>query len=320
MSFDDPVPALDWAKNNAHDLVLTDYKMPNMDGIEFTQWLRKIPTCADVPVVIITCMDDKSVKYRALEVGATDFLTKPIDHHECRARCRNLLRLREQQTIIRDRASWLEKEIYAKTRELRLREQETLLRLAKAGEYRDQETGGHVLRIAQSSRLIAELLGCNEEFCDTIELAAPMHDIGKIGIPDSILLKEGRLNANEAVIMRKHAVMGYNILRDSPSHYLQSGATIAWCHHEWYDGTGYPRQLKADEIPLEARIVAVADVFDALLSKRPYKDPWTVSQAVQHIRSERGQHFDPDCVDALSQGLNDILAFRNTEAGSAILG
>jgi two-component system response regulator RpfG len=310
VSFADPVAALDWAKHNPHDLVLTDLKMPNMSGVEFTQWLRNTPSCVDVPVIIITCMDDQTTKYRALEAGATDFLTKPIDHHECRARCRNLLKLRQQQSIIRDRARWLEKEISDKTRELQLREKETLLRLAKAGEYRDNDTNGHVLRMAYTARLIAETLGKDSEYCDIIEQAAPMHDIGKIGVPDSILLKRGTLDAHERSVMMQHARIGYEILRDSPSKYLQFGATIAWCHHEKYNGEGYPRGLKGDVIPIEARIVAIADVFDALLSERPYKPAWPVERALDLIRSEAGRHFDPACVEALLLNLDRIVASR----------
>ncbi|MDJ0741366.1 MAG: response regulator [Gammaproteobacteria bacterium] len=311
VSFADPVEALEWAKDNPHDLVLTDLKMPNMNGVEFTQWLRKTPSCNDVPVVIITCMDDQTTKYRALEAGATDFLTKPIDHHECRARCRNLLKLREQQGIIRDRARWLEKEIADKTRELQLREKETLLRLAKAGEYRDSDTSGHVFRMANTTRMIAEALGKDAEYCDAIEQAAPMHDIGKIGVPDNILLKPGRLNARERAIMQHHARIGFEILRDSPSQYLQLGATIAWCHHERWDGAGYPRGIHGADIPLEARIVAIADVFDALLSERPYKPRWPVERAIASIRAEAGKHFDPACVDAMLQRLDEIVAARN---------
>jgi two-component system response regulator RpfG len=311
VSFADPIEALEWAKKNPLDLILTDLKMPNMNGVEFTHWVRNTPSCVDVPVVIITCMDDQTTKYRALEAGATDFLTKPIDHHECRARCRNLLKLREQQVIIRDRARWLEKEIADKTRALQLREKETLLRLAKAGEYRDSDTSGHVFRMANTTRLIAETLGMNDVYCDVIEQAAPMHDIGKIGVPDNILLKRGRLTAHERSIMQHHSQIGYEILRDSPSQYLQLGATIAWCHHEHFDGSGYPRGLRGDDIPLEARIVALADVFDALLSERPYKKPWKVDQAVELIRSESGGHFDPACVEAMLERLDEIIASRS---------
>lgn len=316
VSFSDPVKALEWAKHNPHDLVLTDLKMPNMNGVEFTHWLRNTPSCVDVPVIIITCMDDQSTKYRALEAGATDFLTKPIDHHECRARCRNLLKLRQQQSIIRDRARWLEKEISEKTRELQLRERETLLRLAKAGEYRDSDTNGHVLRMAYTARLIAETLGKDKDYCDIIEQAAPMHDIGKIGVPDSILLKRGVLTPQERSTMMEHARIGYEILRDSPSMYLQFGATIAWCHHEKFNGEGYPRGLRGHDIPIEARIVAIADVLDALLSERPYKSAWSLDQALELIRSESGQHFDPDCVDALFLNLDRILFSRKLNEGS----
>lgn len=311
VSFADPVEALEWAKGNPHDLVLTDLKMPNMNGVEFTHWLRNTPSCVDVPVVIITCMDDQTTKYRALEAGATDFLTKPIDHHECRARCRNLLKLREQQGIIRDRARWLEREIAEKTRDLKLREKETLLRLAKAGEYRDSDTSGHVFRMATTARLIAEALGMDEVYCDIIEQAAPMHDIGKIGVPDNILLKPGRLTARERAIMQHHAQIGYEILRDSPSQYLQYGATIAHSHHERYDGEGYPKGLRGEDIPLEARIVTIADVFDALLSERPYKKAWPIERAVELIRSESGRHFDPACVDAMLVQLDRIVSSRN---------
>ena len=314
VSFADPIKALEWAKENPHDLVLTDLKMPNMNGVEFTQWLRNTPSCVNVPIIVITCMDDQSTRYRALEAGATDFLTKPIDHHECRARCRNLLKLRQQQGIIRDRARWLEKEIAEKTRELALRERETLLRLAKAGEYRDSDTNGHVHRMAETTRLIAATLGKDSDYCNVIEQAAPMHDIGKIGVPDNILLKPGKLTSEERQIMMHHAQIGYEILRDSPSQYLQYGATIAWCHHERYDGGGYPRGLSGSEIPLEARIVAIADVFDALLSKRPYKQPWTLDRAVDLIQSESGRHFDPECVEALMENLDHIATSRSVSA------
>lgn len=310
VSFSDPVKALEWAKQNQHDLVLTDLKMPNMNGVEFTQWLRKTPSCVDVPVVIVTCVDDQTSRYRALEAGATDFLTKPIDHHECRARCRNLIKLRQQQSIIRDRARWLEKEITDKTRELKLREKDTLLRLAKAGEYRDSDTNGHVFRMAYTARLIAETLGRDAEYCDLIEQSAPMHDIGKIGVPDRILLKPGKLDERERTTMMQHARIGYDILRDSPSQYLQFGATIAWCHHEKYNGEGYPRRLKGENIPLEARIVAIADVFDALLSERPYKQAWPLERTLELISNESGRHFDPDCVEALLLNLDRILSSR----------
>jgi two-component system response regulator RpfG len=319
VSFEDPVPALEWAKENNHDLVITDFKMPNMDGVEFTHWLRQIPSCSDVPVVIITCVDDKAVRYKALEAGATDFLSKPIDHYECRARCRNLLQLRNQQVIIRDRARWLEHEIRKTTRELELREKETLLRLAKAGEYRDEDTGNHVLRMASYAHRIALDLGLPNEQCEIIRNAAPMHDIGKIGIPDEVLLKPGKLTPSEWDIMKTHAEIGYEILKESPSYYLQAGAVIALGHHEKFDGSGYPYGLKGADIPIEARVAAISDVFDALLTERPYKKPWSLDQALEYLRTERGRHFDPDCVDAFFNCLNEILKIRNDLSDSKVL-
>ncbi len=311
-AFGDPVEALSWAKTHIPDLILTDYKMPNMDGVEFTQWLRKIPSCTDIPVVIITCLEDKTIRYRALEAGATDFLNKPIDHHECRARCRNLLQLRRQQMIIKDRAKWLEDEIREKTYELQLREKETLLRLARAGEYRDEDTGKHVERMARCARLISHELGLPEARCELLEHAAPMHDIGKIGIPDHILLKPGKLSPSEWQAMKTHTRIGYEILRDSPSEFLQTGAVIALNHHERYNGQGYPRGLAGTDIPLEARIVAVSDVFDALMSERPYKKPWTLQQSLDYLKQEKGQHFDPDCVDAFFARLDQIVDIQET--------
>ena len=212
-SFADPVKALDWVAHPPVDLVLTDFKMPHMDGVEFTRWLRQIPTCVDVPLVMITCVSDRTVRYRALEAGATDFLTKPIDHFECRARCRNLLKLRQQQVVIRDRARWLEGEVRETTRAVEQREKETLFRLARAGEYRDEDTGNHVLRVARFARLIADNLGLDPSAAEILEHAAPMHDIGKIGIPDRILLKPDRLTRDE---WDDHEVARAHRLRDPP--------------------------------------------------------------------------------------------------------
>ncbi len=307
-SFADPASALEWAKTHASDLVLTDYKMPNMDGVEFTRRFRELHP--DTPLVVVTALEEREIRYQALEAGATDFLTKPVDHTECRARCRNLLLLSHHQSLIKNRAKLLEIKVSEATREIIIREQETLLRLAKAGEYRDEETGNHVLRMAKFARLMAEKIGLPENDCHVIEIAAPMHDIGKIGIPDGILLKPGKLDAEEIQIMRAHSRIGYEILKDSPSKYLQMGAVIALGHHEKYDGTGYPSRLRGYEIPLEARIVAVADVFDALTSVRPYKRAWTIQDALNYLNAERGKHFDPDCIDAFLAQFDKILSIR----------
>jgi two-component system response regulator RpfG len=311
-AFADPVRALDWATAHDIDLVLVDYRMPRMDGVEFTKRFRETEGCADVPLVVVTSFDAKDIRYRALEAGATDFLTKPVDHIEFRARCRNLLTLRGQQQIIKDRARWLERKVEEATREVRTREYETLIRLAKAGEYRDEETGNHVLRMAKYSRAIAEQLGLGAEECEVVELAAPMHDIGKIGIPDHLLLKPGRLSDEEFDLMRKHTLIGYEILKGSPSKYLQCGAQIALGHHERFDGSGYPYALKGEEIPLAARIVAVADVYDALTSWRPYKPAWPIGEALDYMLAQSGKHFDPDCLSAFQRQFERIVSIQKS--------
>jgi len=306
-TFSDPREALGWARDNHVDLVLTDFRMPAMDGAEFTRRLRQLDYCKDVPVIVVTVIEDREIRYNALAAGATDFLTKPIDHTECRARCRNLLTLRNQQQIIKNRAKWLEQQVAKATGEIHQRERETLLRLGKAGEFRDQNTSNHVIRMASYCRLIAEQLGRSENECDLIELAAPMHDIGKIGIPDRILLKPGKHTHEERDIMQTHATIGHEILKNSPSRYLQMGALVALTHHEKFDGSGYPRGLFGEEIPIAARIAAVSDVFDALTASRPYKPAWSVPDAADYLEREAGKHFDPACIDAFMTRMDDVL-------------
>jgi two-component system response regulator RpfG len=247
---------------------------------------------------MITGQDDKKVRYAALDAGITDFLTKPVDARECLARCRNLLTLRRQQLALEDRRRLLEGMVDEATREIREREKETLLRLARAGEFRDEETGYHLIRMARYSRLIANAIGMEREEAETIELAAPLHDIGKIGIPDGILLKPARLDEGEWGTMQRHPVIGHEILKGSASKYVRMGALIALGHHERYDGKGYPSGLEGDHVPLCARIVAVADVYDALTSARPYKKAWKAADAFDYLRAQRGKHFDPRLVDA----------------------
>ncbi len=291
VAFSDGGSAIEFVISATPDLIITDYLMPEMDGISFIRRVRAIPTCKDVPIIVVSVSEDKRVRYEALDAGATDFITRPIDPSECRVRCRNLLTLRHQQQVISSRAAWLEEQVSIATREIAARERETLLRLAKAGEYRDEQTGNHVVRIAEYCHQMAESLQLPAFQCDAIRLAAPMHDIGKIGIPDGILLKAGRLTEFEQVVMRKHTRIGYEILNNSPSHYLQLGATIALYHHEKVDGSGYPEGLRGDQIPIAARIVAVADVYDALTSHRPYKSAWSAADATAHIQNLSGSHF-----------------------------
>ncbi len=297
-TFAEPIVAMAWIKANQPDLIMVDYVMKGMTGLEVVQQLRRISTLENVPIVVVTSMEERIIRYQALESGATDFITKPIDPYECSVRCRNMLSLRMQQKIVQNRAIFLEKAVADATEQIRLRELETILKLAKAGEYRDQDTGNHVVRMAKYSRLIAEAMGLSDEKCDLIEVAAPMHDIGKVGIPDKILLKPSRLTTGEFAIMKTHARIGFQILQHSPSKYLSLGAEIALSHHEKYDGSGYPEGLQGKAISLESRIVAVADVYDAVTSKRPYKHAWSSDEGLAYLTANKGAHFDPDCVDA----------------------
>lgn len=309
-AFSEASSALKFIQTSTPDLIITDYLMPEINGVAFIRRARSLPRCANIPIIMVTVVEDRRIRYEALDAGATDFINRPIDQHECRARCRNLLTLRHQQRIITNRAQWLEEQVSIATQKIAEREQETLIRLARAGEYRDENTGNHVERMAKYCSLIAQRLGLSAADCEVIERAAPMHDIGKIGIPDHILLKPGCLTDDEFSIMQRHTLLGYEILCGSPSVYLQVGATIALGHHEKFDGSGYPYGLAGEAIPQSARIVAVADVFDALTSVRPYKPAWSSSQAVEYIESLSGQAFDPACVEAFLASLADIEAVR----------
>src|ERR1700751_855461 len=211
--FDTPSRALEFARNNRVDIILTDYKLPEFDGIELVRQLRALPHCVDVPIVVITVVDDRRVRYQALEAGATDFLIKPLDEHETRARCANLLELRRHKIVLSDQARVLQYQVDKSVAEIHERELETLAKLAKAGEFRDRTTGNHLTRMARYSALIGTNLGLAPETVHVLEVAAPMHDIGKIGIPDSILLKEGPLTKPEEETMRNHPRIGYDILK-----------------------------------------------------------------------------------------------------------
>jgi two-component system, response regulator RpfG len=298
--FDTPSRALEFSRNNRVDMILTDYKLPEFDGVQLVRQLRSLPHCVDVPIVVITVVDDRRVRYEALEAGATDFLIKPLDEHETRARCANLLELRRHKIVLSDQARVLQYQVDKSVGEIHERELETLSKLAKAGEFRDRTTGNHLARMAKYSSLIANNLGLAPETVHVLEFAAPMHDIGKIGIPDSILLKQGPLSPQEDAVMKNHPRIGYDILKGSPSKYLAMGAIIALGHHEKYDGSGYPTGLHGEDIPIVARIVAVADVFDALVSERPYKHAWTVEDGLAYLESQKARHFDANCVGAFT--------------------
>ncbi|MCV2358414.1 response regulator [Paucibacter sp. TC2R-5] len=301
---------LAWAQQYQPDLIIVDYMMPELDGVQFIERLRATPGKDSVPILMITANDQKPVRYRALNAGASDFLIKPIDKVEFLARSSNLLALSEIRRKLDDRAAWLADEVRQATAKIVERERETVIRLAKAAEYRDPETGAHILRMAHYSRLIAKGLGLSEAEQDLLLQAAPLHDIGKVGISDAILLKPGRLTPAEFEFMKQHAAYGAEILKDSNSSILQAGAAIALGHHEKFDGSGYPAGLGGEAIPIFCRIVAVADVFDALTSARPYKAAWSLDDAVAHIRAQSGSHFDPACVKVFFDLWPEVLEIR----------
>ncbi len=298
-TFSDPGEALEACEKRPPDLLITDYRMPLMDGIEVIKKFRSLNGCKIIPVVMVTIVQDRNVMYTALEAGATDFLSRPFDHYECQARCKNLLNLYKYQKASFNRAKILEYRVTQATEDIKSRETEALICLARAGEFRDEGTGNHIFRMAKYSLAIARELGLDNDSCDRIWRASPMHDIGKIGIPDNILLKPGRLTPSERTIMETHTIIGHNILEGSKSPYLNLGAKIALSHHEWFDGSGYPYGVKGHEIPIDARVVAIADVLDALTTSRPYKSAWSMEDSLEHIKNSAGTHFDPDGVKAL---------------------
>ncbi|HQC85620.1 MAG TPA: response regulator [Rhodoferax sp.] len=309
-SFSDSRAGLAWVQQYVPDLVIVDYMMPEMDGLEFIRLLREIPGREAIPVLMITANDQKQIRYRALDIGANDFLTKPVDKVEFLARAKNMLTLNDARKKLADQAAWLAEEVRKATHEVVERERETVIRLSRAAEFRDPETGAHILRMAHFSQIIARGMGLSESDQYLLLEAAPMHDIGKVGIADKILLKPGRLEPEEFEVMKRHATIGYELLQGSSSRVLQAGAEIARGHHEKFDGSGYPQGLKGEDIPIFSRIVAVADVFDALTSERPYKKAWDVEAAVDFLKAGSGSHFDPACVTAFLNAWDDVQQVR----------
>jgi putative two-component system response regulator len=309
-TFTDPVAALNACITEQPDLVIVDYMMPDLDGLEFIRRFRSAPERTDIPILMVTAAHEKEVRYEALDCGATDFLSKPIDKNEFVPRVRNMLGLRRHAVMLASRANELTEAVRRATQDVHDRERETVTRLARAAEFRDPETGSHILRIGHFSQLIAAKLGLAPDFQAKLLAAAPMHDVGKLGTPDRILLKPGPLTAEEWVIMKQHTIIGHEILKDSSAPVLRLAAEIALNHHERFDGSGYPFGLAGEEIPFSGRIVAVADVFDALTSERSYKKAWPLEDACDLLKIGRGRHFDPACVDVFLDSWNEVLEIR----------
>lgn len=297
--------AITLAKKSPPDLMLLDIMMPEMDGYEVCQKLKQDPQTADIPVIFVTAMSEMQDEKRGFEVGAVDYITKPINHPEIiLARIRTHLLLHNQMLA-------LESKVKARTAELQQAQKIVIQCLGKASEFKDNETGLHVIRTSYYARFIAEEFKLNERQCDLIYNAMPMHDVGKIGIADRILLKNGRLDNEERHNMEEHVHIGVEILgHHEESELLRTASLIAQTHHEKWDGSGYPNGLQEEAIPLFGRIAAIADVFDALTSPRPYKNAWTIQEAVDYIHENAGTHFDPGLIPAFDSALPKIEKIR----------
>ena len=287
----DGARALQVAREQRPDLVLLDIRMPNMDGYAVCCALKADAATASIPVIFITALDDSQDETAGFDVGGVDYLTKPVSPPVVRARVRTHLSLVRMEEL----------------RETRL---QIVQRLGRAAEYKDNETGMHVIRMSHFSQLLALAAGCSPAWAEDLLNAAPMHDVGKIGIPDAVLRKPGPLDADEWATMRRHPEIGAEIIGEHPSGVLQLAREIALAHHEKWDGSGYPRGLAGEAIPLSARIVAIADVFDALTTRRPYKEPWPVQDALDHIAAQAGKHFDPALVALFAPLLPQLLEIR----------
>ena len=311
-TFETPQAALDATYQAPPDLIVVDYRMPEMNGVEFTQKVRNIPECMDVPIIIFTIIDDKSVMYDSLDAGATDFLTKPIDHYECKVRCRNLLTMRRQQKIIKERAETLERVVFNSTQTIQQREKEVLSIIYNIIDIKGNIAGFNQQRMGMISMLIARELKMEDKFCNDIEIAAPLHDIGEVKLPSYLLLKSSELTHEEFEIVKQHTTLGYEILKNSESPVLNLAANIALNHHEKIDGTGYPNKLKGEQIPIEARIAAVADAFDAMTSDRNHRPAKSTGEVIDFIENEIEITYDRECVNALIENIESVASIENT--------
>lgn len=324
---------LEKTKETAFDVIVCDMRMPVMDGLDFLQALQSQDETKNIPAIMLTGNSDIDLKRRALDMGAADLLNKPVNSEDLRARLRNTLRLKEYQDAILNQNVILEQKVRERTLDLEESQRDIVFHLAKAGEFRDEETGSHVMRVAWCSHHLAQQLGLNECEAEQLFLTSPLHDIGKIGIPDGILLKPGTLDEHERAIMRNHCAIGAAILSEKPKGlpsrlYPQDGtrdareanrllflaAEIALGHHEKWDGTGYPNGKRAEEIPVTAQIVSIADVYDALRSARTYKPAISVESSVEILETMRNENFSDMLVQAFLDGLTAVEQIRERYA------
>ncbi len=306
----DPLEVSGLCRDKLFDLLILDLNMPRMDGFQVMKSLDQPLSGRRPAILVLTAQDSRETRIHALEAGARDFVTKPFDRIELLARVRNLIEVQIAQRCMQTYSHDLEEKVRLRTRELHHTRLQVVRRLGRAAEYRDNETGLHIIRMSSISALLGKAAGLSEYESDLLLNASPMHDIGKIGIPDQILLKPGKLDAREWEIMKTHARIGADILAGEDSELMTMAHDIALTHHEKWDGSGYPHGLKCDEIVLPGRIVALADVFDALTSERPYKCAWPVEEAMTYIREQSGKHFDPDLVKNFLNILPEIVQIR----------
>jgi len=310
--------AIEKAKETSPDVILMDVMMPVMDGFEAVNILKQDEETRIIPVVMVTALREVSDRVKALEAGADDFLSKPIDKTELRTRVQTLVKVKAYNDHLRNYQKQLETEVALKTIQLQktldalqIASLDFIRRLSRAAEYKDEDTGAHIERMSRYSEVVAQKMGLDGKTIERILYAAPMHDVGKIGISDKILLKPGKLDPDEWEIMKQHTTIGARILSGSRAGIVRLAEVIALTHHERWDGSGYPRGLKGARIPLVGRITAIADVFDALTTRRPYKKPFSVEKSFAIIQESKGSHFDPDVVNAFFAVQYEILAIKN---------
>ncbi len=307
----DPREVIDRYRQTRPDLILLDINMPHLDGFEVLDRLKALNDPLMPPVVILTAQHGREHLLKAFAAGARDFVSKPFDRAELLMRVRNLLEAHFAHRMIHDQKNVLEDMVRLRTEELKETQLQVLRRLGRAAEFRDNETGNHILRMSKICSLLAKSLGWPNEEVELMLHASPMHDIGKIGITDSILLKPGKLEPEEFQIMKTHAEIGAGILEGGDSALLRLARTIALTHHEKWDGSGYPLGLSGTDIPIASRIAAVADVFDALISSRPYKPAWPLEKAIDFLKENTGRHFDPEIVEHFLKNLDAVKSIVN---------